>query len=231
VLRFTTSVPSSCEALYGTAEDALDNRATDPDMPEGQLAVDHQVPLEDLAAATRYFWRARAVDANGETYTSKLGDFTTLTATQPDDLSAALQNVALAEHGASVTGVSSNFGNGDNDSTWGVNHVLDGQMSTEWATQGDGDDAWFSLDFGQERGISRFGFRSRKMSDGTSIIKSVQLFFGDSQTAVGPLATPDPDELYIFDFNSPVKARTVRLEVLTSSGGNTGAKEVQFFAR
>jgi hypothetical protein len=59
----------------------------------------------------------------------------------------------------------------------------------------------------------------------------VQLFFGDSKTAVGPLMTPDPDELYSFDFDSPVMARTVRLEVLTSSGGNTGAKEGQFFAR
>ncbi len=229
VARFETNYPSSCEAIYGTAADALDNTATDPDMPEGELSEDHTVPLEDLAPTTRYYWRAKATNADSEEFTSELFEFETLAGdASAGDAAGSLWNVALAEHGTTITAVSSNFGGGDLDSSWGGNNTIDGKMATEWATNGDGDGAFIELDFGQERQLNGFGFRSRMMTDGTSIIERVELRF--ESTTLGPFDTPDPDELYVFQFDAPVSSRSVRVEAVQTTGGNTGAKEIQFLS-
>ena len=225
VVRFDTSVPTSCEAEWGTAEDALDNTATDPDMEEGELAIEHEVPLEDLSPDQVYFMRARATDAAGNTYYSDIESFRTMSG---DDMPDGT-NVALMSAGSRVTDVSSNFGNAANDATWGASNAIDGSMSTEWSTNGDGDDAWVTIDFGQMRNIERFGFRSRKMADGTSIVTSVRIVL-DGDAAMGPFSTPDPDERYVFDI-TPTLTRSVRVEAVTTTGGNTGAKEIQFFER
>ena len=51
------------------------------------------------------------------------------------------------------------------------------------------------------------------------------------EAALGPFATPDPDQFYRFAFADPVNTRQVRLEAAGSTGRNTGAKEIQFFAK
>lgn len=66
------------------------------------------------------------------------------------------------------------------------------------------------------------------MADGSSITTQVRLVFGDGETA-GPFATPDPTRLYQFDIEPMRVARTVRLEAVATTGGNTGALEIQFF--
>ena len=137
--------------------------------------------------------------------------------------------VALLSNGTTVTEVSSNFGNGDNDSSWGAHKALDGLMSTEWSSHGDGDKAFMALDFGRKHTITRFGFRSRKMSDGSSIITSVRLIF-DGNDTYGPYETSDSDIIYAYDIVPHVDAQTVRVDAVTSTGGNTGAKEIQFFS-
>ena len=50
-------------------------------------------------------------------------------------------NLALMENGASVAGVSSNFGGGANDSAFGAANALDGDPATEWSSESDGDQA------------------------------------------------------------------------------------------
>ncbi|MBW2686830.1 MAG: hypothetical protein JRE19_13075, partial [Deltaproteobacteria bacterium] len=77
------------------------------------------------------------------------------------------------------------------------------------------------------RDIEAFGFRSRKMTDGTSIITSVQIIF-DGDTMMGPFATPDPDQRYTFEI-APTRAQRVRVEAVTTTGGNSGVKEIEFF--
>jgi hypothetical protein len=104
---------------------------------------------------------------------------------------------------------------------------VDGQLSTEWATHGDGDNAWIAFDFGRQRQITRFEFRSRRMADGSSIITSVQLTFSDD-VVLGPFSTPDPDVVYGFDFETAVVSRSVRVDAVTTTGGNTGAREIRF---
>lgn len=225
VVRFDTSQPTSCEAMFGTAPDALDRSATDPDMEEGQLVRDHNVPLEDLMPSQTYYWRAKATNAAGETYVSALYEFQT---TEAQEHVPEGTNVALLEAGTTVSGVSSNFGGGSNDGSWGADNAIDGMMATEWSSSGDGDDAWLTLDLGQTRTIHLFGFRSRQMTDGSAIVRSVQLIF-DDDTVLGPYLTPDPEQLYQFALEPPMTARGVRVEAVTTTGGNTGAKEIQLF--
>lgn len=223
VLRFTTSRPTSCEAELGTSPDALNLRFTDPDMRPGELVTQHQVPLENLAAAQTYFVRARAVDASGGVFLSETLSFTTLPST-----GATRDNVALRSAGASVTFVSSNWGGGGNDSSYGAHKALDGDFVTEWSTAGDGDGARLDLDLGQVRRISAFGFRSRSMTDGTAIIRRVSLSL-DGAAAL-EFDTPDPAQLYVFELPAPVEVRSASVRALSTTGGNTGAKEIQLLS-
>jgi hypothetical protein len=140
----------------------------------------------------------------------------------------SLTNVAWMESGATVTAVSSNYGNGSNSSGWGANRAIDGQMVTEWSSNGDGDAAFIELDLGQPRAVQYIGFRSRMMTDGTSIIRKFELRV-DNQTTLGPYETPDPDIRYVIELAAPVTMQQVRMTALETSGGNTGLKELQLF--
>ncbi len=224
MIHFWTTQASTCAVHYGTSPDALDNTATAPNMQPGQFFFEHTVPLEPLLPDTTYYYRGAATTADGASYTSSLHDFHTPPAPAGD-----LVDVALATAGTTIAGVSSNYGNAPNDSTWGALRAIDGLMSTAWATNGDGDDAWLELDLGQPRTIVRVGIRSRKMADGTSIVLSSQLTF-DGATTIGPLSTPDPDVTYTFDLDTPLVAQHVRFDALATTGGNTGLVELQLFA-
>ena len=223
VLRFETSVPATCAVRYGIAPDALDGFATDPSMTGAELSITHQVPVEDLAPATPYWWRGVATDAAGATWESDLQSFTTADAGAGGD---ALVDVATHEAGATVSAVSSNFGGGANDSTWGADHAIDGKMATEWATNGDGDEAWLEIDLGQRRTVTHVGLRSRAMPDGSSIVRSFTVSFDDGEPR-GPFATPDPEERYRFDLGGPVDVRRVRFDAVDTTGGNTGVREIE----
>jgi hypothetical protein len=224
VARFDTSRPTSCRAEFGTGPDELSRSATDPSMAEGELSLDHEVPLEDLLPETTYTWRAVAVDATGETYVSEKGSFTTLSGLRAD----GLINIALAAEGTTISGKSSNWANEADDSSFGALNAIDGKMASEWSTSGDGDDAWLELDLGQPRAIVAFGYRSRMMTDGSSIVTSTELLL-DGEHRLGPFATPDHTRFYRFDFPEAVFASAVRVDARSSTGGNTGAREVQLF--
>lgn len=224
VVRFDTSRPTSCQAEFGTDAEHLDRSATDPDMAEGELSFEHEVPLEDLTGETTYSWRAVAVDAAGDTVVSETHSFTT----PPGVASGDWVNVALAAQGTSVVGKSSNWASGADDSSFGALRAIDGQMATEWSSDGDGDATWIELDLGQPRSLVGFGFRSRMMTDGSSIVTSTELLL-DSETRLGPFATPDHTRVYRFDFSAPLPATRARIQVRSSTGGNTGAREIQLF--
>lgn len=225
VIRFDTSRPTTCEAEWGLSMDAMTTTATDPNMEPGTFAEAHEVPLEDLSPDTLIFFRAKATDPMGDTYFSEVMSFRT----EMDDGGPARVNVALMSMGSSIVDKSSNFGNMADASTWGANNAIDGSMSTEWSNNGDGDDAWVTIDLGQMRDLEAFAFRSRKMTDRTSIITSVQVIL-DGDTLMGPFATPDPDQRYVFEI-TPTRARRVRVEAVTTTGGNTGVKEIELFER
>ncbi|MEM1413269.1 MAG: discoidin domain-containing protein [Myxococcota bacterium] len=227
VFRFDTSRPTQCEAHWGFAPDDRPFVALDPDMLEDEYAIDHQIPLEDLPAGTTIYVRALAEDPSGFVDESELYSFTTLPEEDPMD-GERMDNVALMDAGARIVEVSSNFGGAANDQTWGIDNAFDGMMSTEWSSYSDGDDAFVTVAFAGAYEIRRFGFRSRKMTDGTSIVRSVRLVFPDG-TVMGPFETPDPDEYYEFPI-TPTTTDRVTLEAVETTGGNTGAKEIRFFA-
>lgn len=43
-------------------------------------------------------------------------------------------------------------------------NTIDGQIATEWSSDGDGDEAWLELELDQERRLVGFGYRSRMMT-------------------------------------------------------------------
>ena len=128
-------------------------------------------------------------------------------------------NVASAAAGARVVEVSSSFGNGDN---WSGERAIDGDETTAWSSQGDGDGAFLTIELAAETELEAVGFWTRTMV--TSAQASAFQVVTDDGTVLGPFTIPAADQLYVF----AVSARTQRLrfEVTTSSGGNTGAVEV-----
>lgn len=225
VARFETSEPTSCWVEFGASGGALGKIATDPDMAPGQTSITHRVPLEDLSPDTAYDWAARVETPGGTSFRSAVQTFRTMTST------ATVQgtNVALLSSGARVVEVSSNWAHAQNDGSFGANAAFDGQMSTEWSTHGDGDSAFVTLDLGATRRLHRIGFRSRQMSDGSSIIRSFRVSVVDGPER-GPYQTPDPDQRYEFRLSPPISGQRLRISAVTTTGGNTGAKEIELWS-
>lgn len=235
VVRFDTSLETSCELEFGPSEAALDQRATDPEMdPDNPFAYDHQVPLEDLSAGQQIYFRARTTTRSGLVFRSEMDSFRTTSEQvaggsnelSPDDVSF----VELLTEKATVVEVSSNFGAVANGDQWGIDAAFDGLMATEWSSNGDGDNAFVLLEFSQPEQLQAFGYRSRKMADGSSIVLSVRLVL-DGTLVLGPFATPDPDKRYFFVFDEAETATQVRVEAVETTGGNTGAKEIELYGR
>jgi hypothetical protein len=211
VVRFETSVPATCEIEYGRDPTKLSSIARDPNMAAGALSATHAVPIEDLAPATTYHFRARATDGHGRTAFSPVATFTTLPAANTGPAGA---NLALSSAGTKVVDFSSIWANGTPDSDFGVNQAIDGLMTTAWSSNGDGDQAFLTLDLGEIRQLGSVGFRSRSMDDGTSIILAFRLIFDEGAQVRGPFEAPDPSLRYAFPLAPPVAARRVRLEAV-----------------
>jgi hypothetical protein len=190
---------------------------------------DHHPVLTGLKPDTVYQIRMQGVGPDGTLYVSN--NFTFRTAAVVIGAQPALvppgRNVALISAGAAVHAVSSNYGGGALDSTFGANNAIDGNLDTQWSSNGDGDKAWIEIDLAKEYTISSVGFRTRTM--GTSAqIESFRVVTDKGQM-LGPFNLPDAKSVYYFPVSAT--ARTLRLEVLKSTGGNTGASEIEVYAR
>jgi hypothetical protein len=216
-LPIQTNIPVACSIIYGTTPE-FGSIATDLDMAGGAHA-EHNPLLTGLASNTEYYYRVQGVDAAGNIYVSDVMTFTT-----PDFEAASATSNNLAQS-ASITGYSSIFGNGAVDSQWGANNAIDGNPNTQWSSNGDGDDAWIELELTAETYVTRIGFWTRTM--GTSAqIESFQIVTDRDET-FGPFAVSDAAEVFYFDVD--FIAQRLRFEVLTSSGGNTGAIEIEVY--
>ncbi len=219
MVRFETSRATSCAVEYGLDAGNLDGYAEDPTMDESNpFSVDHEVPLVGLVSDARYMWRAVVVDPNGRTYESDVLTFATLPAS---DLGVNVAGDAV------VVGVSSNFGDAANGEAWGADAAIDGDAATEWSSDGDGDDAWIEVEWATAVTLSGARVRSRKMADGTSIVTSFTL--SDGSSTFGPFDLPDPDVAEGFTFDDPITTDRLRFDVETSTGGNTGLRELELF--
>lgn len=127
-------------------------------------------------------------------------------------------NVALLDNGAQVVDVSSNFGDGGNDGQFGASNALDGDPTTEWSSEGDGDDAYVEVAFDQAYDLHTVTVQTRTMGSSAEI-EEFRLVAADG-TELGTFELPGPNRVVPFEVD--VTTDRLRFEVVSSSGGNTG---------
>jgi hypothetical protein len=220
VVRLTTSIEVACAVSYGIDTD-LGSIATDSDMAGGGH-LDHHPVLRGLNPGVTYAYRLSAIGPDGRLYQSGLREFTftpgeTATAgvTPAPDVAPPAPNVAGM---ATVADVSSEYSD-----AFAAAMAIDGDLSTEWSSDGDGDDAFIVLDFGEEMIVQGVGLRTREMSDGTSITTSFTVTANG--TTYGPFQAGPGLAVGLADF----VGQSIRFDVDTSTGGNTGAIEVEVY--
>ncbi|MDC3411945.1 discoidin domain-containing protein [Terrihalobacillus insolitus] len=231
IVSFTTEQPGFCQVLIGTEEGQFDRVAVES-MPEGPHKEHYNV-VEGLEQNTQYTYKINFTNSNGEPSQSKVATFNTaknenvetdnMQGMEPDG-----QNIALLANGGQVLGVSSNFGGASNDQTWGAEKAIDGDPSSEWSSAGDGNEAWIEVGFNQSYRINTIGFWTRTMENSAEI-KQIKVATLDGKE-VGTYTLNGPDQIQYFEFDTPVEADGLRFEVVDSSGGNTGAVEIEIYS-
>jgi hypothetical protein len=223
VIQFTSGLPTVCNVAYGT--DPSYGRLTMMPMMGGAVR-DHAVTITGLMPKTTYHYRLTLTDERARLYQSADLVFTTAAASEPEAEQPEEENVASLAAGARVIGVSSNFGGRENDSSFGANNALDGQPSTEWSSNGDGDDAWLEIELAQTFDVHSVGFWTRTMSNDTAQIFRFTVT-SDKGEVFGPFDLPDAAQIYFF----PVQftARTLRFDAVETNTGNTGAVEIEVY--
>jgi hypothetical protein len=103
---------------------------------------------------------------------------------------------------------------------FGAGNAIDGDPATEWSSSGDGDDAFLVIDLGREVEVAGFGFHTRSMSDGSATAETFNVTVDDGNT-FGPFPVGRAE--------ASVTGRVIRFDVDQSTGGNTGATEVEVF--
>lgn len=144
-------------------------------------------------------------------------------------------NVATLSGGASVKEISSIWNNGGPSSSFGSNNAIDDNPSSEWSSFGDGNDASITIQLDGPTAVSGFGIWSRAMVNSAEIT-SFQLVLsnsasgGQTTTTVGPFDLPSTTELYRYDVSLNGELfDTVHLDVMTSTGGNTGLRSLEVY--
>jgi len=215
VLIFESRIPLACSVIYGQTT-AYGQISVDQDM-NGGAHTGHHPLLLGLESDTEYHYRVQGTAADGTLYAGQDGIFRTLPA--EEEVAA---NLAALDAGARVVAVSSNFGGVANDQSWGADSAIDGNRGTAWSSAGDGNAAFIQIELAKPAQLHAVEVWTRSMSDGTAQIFAFTLVT-DSGEGLGPFALEDAGEAYRFDVD--VVAHSLRLDVIDSSGGNTGLIE------
>ena len=211
-LKVTTSIDAVCAVSYGQ-DDSLGSLATDQDMGAAGHD-DHTAVMTGLTPGTEYKYSLQGIGPEGTLYQSEVFSFTT-----PDVEDDAFPGVNVAPQ-ATIVDVSSEFSD-----SFAAELAIDGDIGTEWSTNGDGDDAYIVIDLGSPAEVVGVGFRSRSMTDGSSIANSFTVTAGDGEP-LGPF--PAGPGLAIADVR--FVGRILRIDVNESTGGNTGAIEIEVYS-
>jgi len=220
-LPIHTSVPVACTVVYGTTPE-YGSLSLDQDMAGGTHS-DHSPLLSGLEPETEYYFRVQGVDEDGNIYLSEVMTFTT----PPEDAGRAeTDNLASPDNGAEIIGYSSAFGDAGLSDRWGAGSAFDDNSNTEWSSAGDGDEAWIEVELAQRARVDSVEFQSRSMSDGSAVALAFTITTGSGEL-FGPFELPDADSGYAFDINSETK--TLRFDLVDTTGGNTGAVNIAIF--
>ncbi len=221
-LRVSTSIEAVCAVAYGTGPE-FGALATDTDMA-GTGHSDHAAVMRGLVPGTQYTYRLQGIGPDGRVYLTEAMQFTFgAEGSGPAPATSALrsgteppgENVAI---GAAVVDVSSEFSD-----RFSAGNAVDGDLGTEWSSAGDGDGAYIVVDLGERFIVSGVGFRTREMSDGTSITTSFTVTADGDR--YGPFQAGSGLAVALAEF----VAREIRIDVETSTGGNTGAVEIEVY--
>jgi F5/8 type C domain len=214
VVRVQTDPPTVCAVAYGRTA-SLGSIANDPSMG-GRAIARHTVVLRDLTPNATYRFRLTATDAQGRVFQTP--DLVTFR-TAPSKAAAAGRDVAV---GARIVAVSSQFAR-----DYRAANAVDGDLATEWSSAGDGNRAFLTIDLGARRKITGVAFLTREMSDGSAITRTFAVVVdGGRRYGPFPAGTRVDPRVAAVSFTG----RRLRFEVVTSTGGNTGAAEVQVFS-
>jgi hypothetical protein len=211
VLMVRTDVNMACAIVFGEDEN-LGRIATDDDMAGG-AHQDHQVRMTGLEPDTEYTYRLQGSGEDGKLYRGELMTFRTAAASEvvtPGD--------DIAPQGE-VVDVSSEFGD-----AFRAANAIDGDVTTEWSSDGDGDDASLAIDLGEEVDVVGVGFRTREMSDGTAIVRSYTVTVDDGET-FGPFEVGSGLSVAEVGFTG----RVLRFDTVETTGGNTGAVAIEVY--
>ena len=211
-LTVITSIDAVCAVAYGPDE-SMGSLATDQDM--GGAGHDHHTAvMTGLTPGTEYTYRLQGVGPDGVLYQSEILTFTTPAGHGQDGLGP---NIAL---GATIVDVSSEFSR-----SFGAERAVDGDVSTEWSSSGDGDDAYIVIDLGETFEAAGVGFRTRTMTDGSSITTSFAVTVDENET-LGPFSAGPGLAVVREEFSGQI----IRFDVHESTGGNTGAIEIEVYS-
>jgi hypothetical protein len=215
VLVFESGVPLACSVVYGKTT-TYGQISVDQDM-NGGAHTDHHPLLAGLEPDTEYHYRVQGSAPNGTLYIGEDMTFRTLPVEETVEI-----NLASPEAGARIVAASSNFGGASNDEAWGADSAIDGNRGTAWSSNGDGNDAFVEIELAQPAELTAVEVWTRSMSDGTAQIFAFTLTT-DAGEILGPFALEDADQAHRFEVDAV--ARSLRLDVVDSSGGNTGLIE------
>ena len=220
-----TTVDLACAVAFGTTTN-YGRLAVDSDMG-GTGHSDQGPQLTGLEPDTIYHLTFGGIGPDGTVYGYRDLTFQTKPAGADPEQNAQGENLALAENGGRVSSVSSNYGSPSMDSSFGANNVLDGNSSTQWSSQGDGNGAWIEIELAQYSHVTSLGFWTRTM--GTSAQIASFRVITDRGEVFGPFDLADASSVHYLDVE--ITAKKLRFETVDSSGGNTGAVEIEVYGR
>jgi hypothetical protein len=223
IFRVITTEAAICTIVWGET-DEFGNFNNSLAM-NGTGIINHDVVLPGTEPGKEYQFRVQGSTADGRQFRSEVGTFT-IPAIEMTDEAAGDDMVVL--HGANlaqtatVVEASSTFGNG-----WEPENAIDGDLTTEWATQGDGDGGFITIDLGESQSIVGVEFWTRSMLNGTAITEMYTVSV-DGGEPLGPFPAGNPVDPNFTSLD--VSGAQFRFDVETSTGGNVGAIEVRLFA-
>lgn len=216
VFRVTTTEPMICAIVWGETDD-FGNFNNSLNMA-GTGIVEHDVFLPGAEPGVEYRYIVQGTTADGTLYRSEPDTFVI---SEPEAQGGSIDRGPNLAEGATVTDVSSEF----NDA-FAASNAVDGDLTTEWSTAGDGDDAEITLDLGESTDVTAVEFLTRSMTDGSAITETYTVSV-DGGDEVGPFpagnpANPSPAEVEL-------AGTLFTFRVQTSTGGNTGAVEIGLY--
>jgi hypothetical protein len=217
-VRATTSVDVVCSVVYGP-DNTFGHQSTDLNMAGGGHR-EHAAPLRGLEPDTTYHYRLQGAGPDGTIYVS---DVLTFRTPVEEPVSGDQRgNLASRSAGAKVVEVSSVFADSP---SWQAENAVDGDPSTAWSSDGDGDDAFITVRLAEPHRLQAVGLWTRTMGATAQIFRFQVV--ADDGIVLGPFDLPDSAGLHQFPVN--LVSQSLRFEVVTSSGGNTGIVELVAF--